>query len=323
MLYLHEQDLTLLGINWHDTIGVIASAIEIMALKDYDQPIKPYVRFSEPRNRIIAMPAYIGGSFSLAGIKWIASFPGNLAAGLPRAHSVTVLNNALTGKPECIINTSLISVIRTVSLSGFILKKYLENRNTHPPFDIGIVGFGPIGRFHLKMMEAVMGERIGKVYIYDTNGVDQQEIPPALQDRLVVCNNWETPYQQADIFLTATVSSKGYIEGAPKKGSLQLNISLRDYKPAIMQYADIIIVDDWNEVCRENTDIEVMHRTAGLQQGDTLSIAAFYTDAPPAMDADDPVIMFNPMGMAIFDIAMGGHYFQKALENGIGTPLKS
>ena len=58
----------------------------------------------------------------------------------------------------------------------------------------------------------------------------------------------------------------------PKAGSLQLNCSLRDYKTSILDHTKAIIVDDWEEVCREKTDIEMMHMERGLQEKDTKSI---------------------------------------------------
>lgn len=323
MLYLHETDLKRIGICWNETLDVIGTSIRLMYQNDFYQPLKPYVRFPDTANRIIAMPAYIGAPFDVAGIKWIASFPHNATRGLPRAHSVTILNDASTGKPFCIINTSLISAIRTASLSGYIISEFVNTGNRKGSFDIGIVGFGPIGQLHLEAAHAVLGSSIRRVYIYDHKEIDVATLPAELGKKIAICDNWHVPYTSADIFITATVSRTGYIEGKPRPGALLLNISLRDFKPEIMHCVDKMVVDNWEEVCRENTDIENMHKTFGLQKQETYSLVDFAARHPFEKLGGDEVVMFNPMGMAIFDIAIGGYYYRSAIEKKIGTMLQN
>ena len=78
MIYLNEKDILKIGINWEETVDAIEKAVKCLNNKDYAQPVKPYLRYREPVNRIIAMPAFVGGDVDLAGIKWIAicSFAG-------------------------------------------------------------------------------------------------------------------------------------------------------------------------------------------------------------------------------------------------------
>src|SRR5580692_9064768 len=159
MLYINEAMLAGLGIKWDEQAEVIRCTLRAMKSRDTAQPVKPYLRYRDPGNRIIAMPAYVGGGTPMAGIKWIASFPGNNAKGLRRTHSVTILNEVDTGVPLCIFNTALISGIRTTAVSSVMLDAWLEQRSELSKICVGISGFGPIGQLHLKMLSAMAKER--------------------------------------------------------------------------------------------------------------------------------------------------------------------
>ncbi|SDH29303.1 hypothetical protein [Chitinophaga filiformis] len=322
MIYLSDEHIDRIGISWQDVISVIGNAVDMVSRKDYRQPVKPYLRYRNMVNRIIAMPAFLGGEVNAAGIKWIASFPGNIQQGLARAHAVTILNEADTGIPFCIINTNKISAIRTAGVTGLIIKSFLESRSAlQAPLEIGITGFGPIGRMHLDLLRQMWWDDIAKVRLFDIRPVDISGLPEDVLEKVEIVHSWEDAYVPADIFITCTVSSAPYINLPPKKGSLQANVSLRDYQPQMRAYMDRIIVDDWEEICREKTDIEVMHHENGLNPEDTFSFTTHALDELFAGTGTDDVIMFNPMGMAVFDIATGWWYYREAEEKAIKVEL--
>lgn len=307
MLIQDESSIQRIGINWQKNISLIKDAVKCLANDDFAQPVKPYLRYRNPKNRIIAMPAFVGGDINLAGIKWISSFPGNIEQGVPRAHSVVVLNDAGTGQPVGIINTPLLSIIRTASVSGLVMKYFMEARQPEA-ITVGMTGFGPIGQYHLKMCLDLFGDRIKKFKIYDL-----REIDPALiaDDRIEVVSSWEESYLDADVFMTCTVSDAAYIDKKPKAGSLHMNVSLRDYKTSVYDwFKEAMFVDDWEEVNREKTDIEMMHLEKNLQEKDTQSIVNMVVDNGFSKYAPETPIMFNPMGMAVFDIAIGSYYYR-------------
>lgn len=322
MLYLNAGHLREIGIRWHETLEVIDGAVRCLFDGEFAQPVKPYLRYRNLKNRIIAMPAFVGGDFNVAGIKWIASFPDNIDKGIPRAHSLVVINDADTGKPVAVINTALLSVIRTASVTGLMIRYFDEAR----PFQnatLGITGWGPIGRHHFEMCMALFGHRISKVKLFDIRGIDLSAGDIRDREKIVVARSWQEAFEDADIFITCTVSTAPYIDKEPKRGSLQLNVSLRDYKTCFYDFVKgAVIVDDWEEICREKTDIEMMHKEKGLKKEDTRSIVDVVvhrcmSDFPP-----NQAVMFNPMGMAVFDMAAAAYFYRQASVKNVGLHLE-
>ncbi|QNK57157.1 2,3-diaminopropionate biosynthesis protein SbnB [Paenibacillus sp. PAMC21692] len=358
MIYYGDEQLREIGEPWRELVDRIQETVQIMDRGGVVQPLKPYLRYGNPDNRIIAMPAYVGGTVAAAGLKWIASFPGNINAGLPRAHSVTILNETSTGEPRAIVNSSRVSAVRTAAVSGLMLREWLRHRlldnrrdEAEEGLRIGIIGLGPIGRKHLAMTLALFGEHIDQVMLYDVRGISPEEVmphsfgkrtgagptlkfgDPAEQSKplrirqlrkdipIRFAGCWQELYRSCNVILTCTVSPVRYIDIPPAPGSLLLDISLRDYGLDAIRGIRSIVVDDWAEVCRENTDIELLHRETGLTAEDVMSLGDIVCrDAFSSLRSEEPVL-FCPMGMAAFDVAIADWYVRKGEELGIGVRL--
>ncbi len=321
MVYLNENDILDLPFSWGETIKVIEKSVDCIDKNDFAQPIKSYLRYNDLTNRIISMPAYIGGETPRSGLKWIASFPDNINKGITRAHSVIVLNEYDNGVPSCIINSSSISSIRTASVSGFMIDQFVKHRQSKK-LKVGITGIGPIGINHLLMCRDILKENLSELMLYDLREIDLNKIPKDLHDKITVVDSWQEAYTDADIFITCTVSKKRYINNKPKPGSLHLNVSLRDYKEDVFPYfKDAMIVDSWEEVCRENTDIENFHLECGLNKPSVKNMQDLLHEHFWNSISTTQSIMFNPMGMAIFDIAISDYFLKLAEQNNKGFIL--
>ena len=107
--WLEDQEMEILR--------VVRLAYEAHARHETALPYSTFLRFpADDRNRVIALPAYLGNSFNIAGIKWISSFPNNQYW---TAHEPSVGRNHTelteTGRPEAIIEGSIISAKRTAA----------------------------------------------------------------------------------------------------------------------------------------------------------------------------------------------------------------
>src|SRR5512139_940566 len=89
-----DQIQTLLAGRELDLIELVRRAYEAHAAGQSSLPHSTFLLFPEqPQNRIIALPAYLGADFGIAGVKWIASFPDNHTLGLDRASAVVIVNS--------------------------------------------------------------------------------------------------------------------------------------------------------------------------------------------------------------------------------------
>src|SRR5438046_8809849 len=127
-------------------IGIVRDAY---LAHDQGKSVNPdsyFLRFpGKPDCRIIALPAYLGNGFDVAGLKWIASYPGNIQRGFPRASAVLVLNNYETGYPFAILERSIISAARTAASA--VLAAHWWSGQSSRANSLGIVGTGFIARY--------------------------------------------------------------------------------------------------------------------------------------------------------------------------------
>src|SRR5690606_30325529 len=121
--YLNREHIRLAGGDSSELyVEAVGNALALHAEGDYVQPLKPYLRANGQAghiaDRIIAMPAHIGGGAPVSGLKWIGSKHDNPSArGLERASGVIVLNDPATNYPLAILEASLISGMRTAAVT--------------------------------------------------------------------------------------------------------------------------------------------------------------------------------------------------------------
>src|ERR671925_1521509 len=154
-------------------IDVVRDAYLVHAKGQSVNPDSYFLRFPDkPDCRIIALPAYLGDGFHVAGLKWIASYPGNVRRGFPRASAVLVLNSYDTGYPFAILESSIISAARTAASAA--LAAYWLNGQSRRAHALGIVGTGFIARYIYEFLVDT-GWSIEEVRLYDTSPLEGEK----------------------------------------------------------------------------------------------------------------------------------------------------
>jgi ornithine cyclodeaminase/alanine dehydrogenase-like protein (mu-crystallin family) len=163
-------------------------------------------------NRIIALPAYICGDSSVAGLKWISSFPGNLETGLPRASAILILNDMRTGFPYACMEGSLISAVRTAASA--VLGADIVCRGDRIVRKIGFVGNGFIASTIFQFFEGLQWQ-FGEVGLFDLEPEYSKsfktKISETFRGPVTISEDLESLIRSVDLLVLATTAGKPFI----------------------------------------------------------------------------------------------------------------
>ena len=137
-------------------------------------------------------------------------------------------------------------------------------------------------------------------------------------------SSFEAALAPADIALTATTAYDPWATPACfKLGALFLNVSLMDPVFDTVSLADKIVVDDWEQCVHSDRVLARMHR-AGLVDRESIhaEFGEIITGKKLGREHADERIFFNPFGLAIEDLAVAKVVYDRAIEAGLGTPIR-
>jgi 2,3-diaminopropionate biosynthesis protein SbnB len=325
LLLKGEEIIDLLTGRELELMDVVRQAYVSHARGDSSLPHSQFLSFAgEPLNRIIALPAFLGDRFNLAGLKWVASFPANREKGFDRASAVLILNSPHTGRPLSILEGSIISAKRTAA-SGALAARCLNYgvELTHASFvGCGFINF-EMARFLLASFPS-----LNQFYIYDNEAKNAQlfkEKCRELSDNVeVTClADVNEVLSRGGLISFATTAVKPFIEALDNcpQGSTILDISLRDFTPEAILSCDNV-VDDVDHVCRAQTSVHLTAQLVGNSDFINFTLADLLA-AKVAGRPSEKTVVFSPFGLGVLDLAVGKLVYELALERRHGTVISS
>ncbi|HET6393805.1 MAG TPA: 2,3-diaminopropionate biosynthesis protein SbnB [Blastococcus sp.] len=290
-----------------ELVELVEATYRLHGAGDSVNPRSYFLRFPDrPSARIIALPASIGGEVRVDGVKWISSFPENVAAGIPRASAVLILNDHDTGYPFACLESSVISATRTAA-SAAAAADWLT-RSRPRPVRIGFVGAGLIARYVHTFLSGT-GWAFDETGVHDLSAASAAGFAGYLDragtgGRITVHDSAEAAIRGSDLVVFATVAGTPHVHDPSWFGHspVVLHVSLRDLAPEILLGA-VNVVDDVEHCLTAQTSAHLAEQLSGSRAfvtGTLDDVMAGRVGVPP-----DRTVVFSPFGLGVLDLAVG------------------
>jgi 2,3-diaminopropionate biosynthesis protein SbnB len=298
--------------------GLVEATYRWHGAGDSVNPPSYFLQFPDrPSARIIALPASIGGDIRVDGLKWISSFPENVAAGIPRASAVLILNGHDTGYPFVCLESSIISATRTAA-SAALAADWLS-RDRPRPTRVGFFGTGLIARYIHSYLKGT-GWTFDHIGVHDTSTASADGFRDYLRradgtSPITVQRSPKELIRGSDLVVFATVAGRPHVSepGWFADNPLVLHVSLRDLAPEIL-LGSANIVDDVEHCLKADTSPHLAEQLTDSRDFLTGTLDEVLSGRI-TVPTDRPIV-FSPFGLGVLDLAVGKHVYDQVARSG-------
>ena len=308
---------TILNTEFPRLRSVVETAYRLHGAGQTVNPTCPALRLPDrPDVRFSALPAFVGGEAPVSGMKWLASYPANVARGGLRASAVLLLNDQLTGRPFACLEASHISAARTAASA--VLAAYELNGRQRSVGCLGICGTGFVARYIHRFLRAD-GWDPRSLVVFDPDRDRARGFARERADEGVsharVCSSTDEVVRSSDLVVFATTAVNPHVGTASfhRNAPLVLHISLRDLDPEVM-VASQNFVDDVEHAFRDQTSLGLARAKYPTED---LVAGTLYDLLDGAVTADPSRMrVFSPFGLGMLDVAVGRFVYDCAVQAG-------
>jgi ornithine cyclodeaminase len=308
-----------------EVLAAVRRAYELHALGRTSVPHSAFLYFpAGERDRIIALPAYLGGEHPVSGVKWVSSFPGNLGLGLDRASAAIILNSVRTGVPEAFLEASAISAGRTAASAALAAATLSAGRQET---GVSLVGCGVINFEVLRYLRFAL-PTVDTVTVYDLSRERLESFADKASARwpdlrVEAAESAAEAMAAHRLVCLATTASVPHADARTcRPGTLVLHLSLRDLTAGSIRRC-VNIVDDPDHVCRAATSLHLAEQETGNREFIASSLGEVLLSSTPFTRDSRAVTVFSPFGLGCLDLAVADLVRRTAAARGLGTSLES
>jgi ornithine cyclodeaminase/alanine dehydrogenase-like protein (mu-crystallin family) len=281
----------------------VRDAFVAHARGDWTMQPKLYVT-NYPAGDFRAMPA-LGGGHAL--LKWVTSFPGNPARGLPTVSGIVVLSDAETGELVALLDAGAVTALRT-GAAAVLAAETLRRADAETTV---VVGAGVNGRAAARTFVA-----LGRpVAIWD---VDAGRARAAAGEVGAAVARSQAEALAADVLVTVTPGKQILLPAGTLLPGQHVSLVGADGPgKAEIAVAELtrahVFCDDW-EQASHGGDLAAAVEAGAISRGDVTMLGDVLTATAPGRRGDEEITVFDSTGLAIQDLAVAREALARADE---------
>jgi alanine dehydrogenase len=274
-------------------VDAVRDAFVAHARGEWSMPPKVYVT-NYPAGDFRAMPA-LGGGHAL--LKWITSFPGNPARGLPTVAGIVLVSDASTGELQAVLDAASVTALRT----GAAAVLAAETLGRADAETAAVIGAGVNGRAAVRTFVA----RGRSVMVWD---VDLERATQVASELGCPVAGSREEALAADLLVTVTPGHEVVLADGSLRPGQHVSLMGAD-GPGKAEVAGPelararLFCDDWEQASHGG---ELAHAVAAglVAEEDVTPIGAVLAGTASGRASEDEITMFDSTGLAIQDLAI-------------------
>jgi alanine dehydrogenase len=288
-------------------LAAVRDAFVAYARGEWSMPPKVYVP-AYPSGDFRAMPALGAGH---AALKWVTSFPGNPARGLPTVTGLVLLSDASDGSLVAVFDAGAVTALRTGAAA--VLAAETLGAGSGPA---AVVGAGVNGRAAARTFVA----RGRDVLLWDLDEHRARGAAEELGARLAPSREHALA---ADVVVTVTPGHEVLFEpGSLRPGQHASLMGADGPGKAEIAVEELVrtrvFCDDW-EQASHNGELAHAVEAGALERGRVTELGAVLAGDADGRRADDEITTFDSTGLAIQDLAIALAALERADELDLPT----
>lgn len=287
-------------------LEAVRDAFVAYARGEWTMPPKVYVP-AYPAGDFRAMPA-LGGGHAL--LKWVTSYPGNPAAGLPTVMGVVLLSDASNGVLRAVLDAGAVTALRT----GAAAVLAAETLGRADAASAAVIGAGVNGQAAARTFLA----RGRDVLLWD---VDEERATQAAEELGARVAASREEALAADLLVTVTPGREIVLGAGSMQPGQHASLMGADgpgkAEIAVEELARVrAFCDDW-EQASHNGDLMHAVEAGAVSRNDVTQLGDVLAGADEGRHSPDDITIFDSTGLAIQDLAVA----LAALERADGLDL--